>query len=65
MAHSTSLFDESRICYFLEAPLNMRLMLIYVCLSSSILSLFYFISYWDTINIQSLFLPSVLLFLSL
>lgn len=52
MAFPTDLFNESRICYFLEAPLKMRLMLFYVAISAFMISLFYLISYWNTLPVN-------------
>ncbi|MCW8930780.1 MAG: hypothetical protein OQL19_11140 [Gammaproteobacteria bacterium] len=52
MAFPTDLFDESRVCYFLEAPLKMRLMLLYVAISAFVLVLFYLINYWSSTNLS-------------
>lgn len=54
MAFPTDLFDESRICYFLEAPLKVRLMLFYVAISGFLIILFYLISYWNTLPVNYL-----------
>ncbi len=55
MAYPTDLFNESRLCYFLEAPLKIRLMLLYVSLSAFVTILFYLFSYWDSIQLNSIF----------
>lgn len=52
MGYPEEIFDKSRVCFFLEAPVKLRVMLFYVAIMTFVLSLFYLFSYWEHSSIN-------------
>lgn len=52
MGYPENIIDQSRVCFFLEAPLKIRVMLFYVAITTFVLSLVYLINYWEAGSIN-------------
>ena len=52
MGHPAELFDESRTCFFLDAPLKTRIVFLYLSVATLLYSVFYLISYWESTSLN-------------
>lgn len=52
MRFPQEIINQSRVCFFLEAPLKTRIILFYVALMSFIVTVVYLLSYWEQTSIN-------------